>query len=89
MKKFNLFLTLLKNMNYEEKNKIYKRAKRIIDSDLDWNEKYNMIFSEDISHKFSLDYYDPDTSYKEDVMAFMDALDEYMKKQYIISKQID
>lgn len=76
-------------MNYEDKNKIYERAKRIIASDLEWEEKYDMIFSEEISRKFSLDYYDPDTSYEEDVMAFMNALDEYMRKQDIISKQID
>lgn len=76
-------------MNYEEKKKIYERAKRIIASDLEWEEKYDMIFSEEISRKFSLDYYDPDTSYEEDVMAFMNALDEYMRKQDIISKQID
>lgn len=76
-------------MNYEEKKKIYERAKRIITSDLEWEEKYDMIFSEEISRKFSLDYYDPDTSYEEDVMAFMNALDEYMRKQDIISKQID
>lgn len=76
-------------MNYKEKMEIYERAKRIVASDLQWDEKYDMIFSEDISRKFSLDYYDPDTSYKEDVMAFMNALDEYMGKLYIISKQID
>ena len=66
-------------MNYEGKKKIYERAKRIIASDLEWEEKYDMIFSEEISRKFSLDYYDPDTSYEEDVMAFMNALDEYMR----------
>lgn len=76
-------------MNYEEKKRIYERAKKIIASDLEWQEKYDMIFSEEISRKFSLNYYDPDTSYEEDVMAFMDALDEYMIKQDIISKQID
>ena len=76
-------------MNYEEKKKIYEKAKRIIASDLEWEEKYDMIFSEEVSHKFSLDYYDPDTSYEEDVIAFMNALDEHMRKQEIISKQID
>lgn len=76
-------------MTYEEKKKIYERAKRIIASDLDWEEKYDMIFSEEISRRFSLDYYDPDTSYEEDVIAFMNALGEYMRKQDIISKQID
>lgn len=76
-------------MNYEEKIKIYERAKRIIASDLEWEEKYDMIFSEEISRKFSLGYYDPYTSCEEDIMAFMNALDEYMKKQEIIAKQID
>jgi hypothetical protein len=76
-------------MNYEEKKKIHERAKRIIASDLEWEEKYDMIFSEEVSRKFSLSYYDPDTSYEEDVMAFMNALDEHMRKQEIISKQID
>jgi hypothetical protein len=76
-------------MNYEEKKRIYQRAKRIISSDLGWDEKYDMIFSEEISRKFSLNYYDPDTSYEEDVMAFMRALDEHMRKQEIVSRQID
>lgn len=76
-------------MNYEENNKIYERAKRIFASDLDWSEKYDMIFSEDISRKFNFDWYDPDCDYEDDVRAFMSALDEHMAKQLIISKQID
>ena len=74
---------------YEEKKEIYERAKRIIASDLEWDEKYDMIFSEEVSRKFNLDYYDPDCGYEDDVMAFMNALDEYMRKQDIIKKQID
>jgi len=73
-------------MNYEEKKVIYEKAKRIIASDLDWEEKYDIIFSEEISSKFSLKYCDPDTSYEEDVLAFMDALDEYMTKQEQINR---
>ena len=76
-------------MKYAKRKKIYERAKRIIDSDLPWEDKYDMIFSEEISRKFSLDYYDPDTSYQEDVMAFMGALDDYMRKQEIIENQIN
>lgn len=76
-------------MNYTERKSIYERAKRIIDSDLSWEDKYDMIFSEEISRKFSLDYYDPDTSYQEDVMAFMGALDDHMRKQQIIENQIN
>jgi hypothetical protein len=76
-------------MKYEEKKEIYERAKRIIASDLEWDEKYDMIFSEEISRKFKLNYYDPDCGYEDDVMAFMNALDEYMRKQDIIKNQID
>jgi len=76
-------------MEYLEKKKIHERAKRIVASDLEWSNKYDMIFSEDISGLFSLDYYDPDTSYEEDIMAFMRALDDYMRTQDIIAKQID
>lgn len=76
-------------MNYTERKRIYERSKRIINSDLSWEDKYDMIFSEEISRNFSLDYYDPDTSYQEDVMAFMGALDDYMRKQEIIENQIN
>lgn len=76
-------------MNYEEKKEIHEFAKRIIDSDLEWKEKYDIIFSEEVSRKFSLNYYDTDTSYEEDVMAFMDALDDHMRNQEIISEQKD
>jgi hypothetical protein len=76
-------------MEYQEKIRIYERAKRIVRSDLEWDQKYDMIFSEEISKKFRLDYYDPDTSYEEDVRAFMDALDSHMNTQRIISEQID
>lgn len=74
-------------MEYSEKLRIYERAKRIVESnEIDWDDKYDLIFSEEISQKFNFDYYDPDTSYKEDVEAFISAFDEYMRKQKIISQ---
>lgn len=76
-------------MDYEDKLKIYERAKRIVASDLEWDEKYDMIFSEEISRKVKFDYYDPDCGYDDDVLAFMQGFDEYMKKQSIIKNQID
>jgi hypothetical protein len=76
-------------MDYVEKSAIHERAKKIVASDLSWKKKYDMIFSEEVSQKFSLDYYDPDTSYEDDVNAFMGALDEYMAEQKIINNQID
>jgi len=73
-------------MKFKKKNKIYQKAKKVVASEiLTWREKYNLIFSDDISANFTLDYYDPDTSYKEDVLAFMSALDEYMEEQRAIN----
>jgi hypothetical protein len=75
-------------MKFKKKNKIYQKAKKVVASEiLTWREKYNLIFSDDISANFTLDYYDPDTSYKEDVLAFMSALDEYMEEQRVINQK--
>ena len=52
-------------------------------------DKYDMIFSDYEKADFRLDWYDPDTSYEEDVFYFKMALDEWMDKQEIIAKQID
>lgn len=76
-------------MSYEEKKKIYERAKRIVASDLDWSDKYDMIFSEEISRKVNFDWLDPDCDYEDDVRAFMIGFDAYMIKQEIIFNQID
>ena len=47
-----------------------------------WKDLYDFIFSEDISKKIyeafpDFHYYDPDTTYEEDVLAFIRAFDEY------------
>lgn len=71
---------------------INQRAHRVIDVALaeypnagnedwePWSDVYDTIFSDDISKKalgiVSFDWYDPDTTYYEDVMAFMSAFDE-------------
>jgi uncharacterized FlaG/YvyC family protein len=48
-----------------------------------WKFKYNVIFSESISKRINalvhIDYCDPDTSYEEDVTAFVNAVNSYMK----------
>lgn len=75
-------------LTYGEKVAIYERAKKIAASDLSWKNKYDMIFSKEISHKLDFDYYDPDSDYDDDVIAFMNAFDDYMKKQEIIKNQI-
>jgi hypothetical protein len=50
-------------------------------------EKYDLIFSKNVSRQVfslcremgnSLDYYDPDTTYEEDVSAFVNALSDYI-----------
>lgn len=74
---------------YLEIKPIYERAQRIVDSDLSWEKKYDMIFSEDISRKVSFDWYDPDCGYEEDVRGFMEGFDRYMKDLKIIHEQID
>lgn len=53
---------------------------------IDWEITYDKIFSENISRKVlnlvDLDYCDPDTSYEDDVKAFVSAFQEYMEKSY-------
>lgn len=56
------------------------QALQIADSDAAPEIKYELIFSEDLSHElgqtFPLDYYDPDLTYEEDVQAYVSALRE-------------
>ena len=47
-----------------------------------WRNLYDFVFSDNISHKLTkrfgrLDYYDPDTSYYEDVTAYINAFKEF------------
>jgi len=68
------------NLWNKEIEEVYIKAKKIFESDLEWKDKFHLIFSDEISKKVNLDYCDPDTSYEEDVSAFMDAFDEYFEK---------
>ncbi len=84
---------------------INKAAHRIIDAAREeypeasiedwepWSDVYDLIFSERISKSalgiVPFDWYDPDTTYYEDVMAFMSAFDnecEHIKKLIKIKK---
>lgn len=65
-------------ISFPELKEVYKEAKEIFGSSISWEAKYDLIFSDRISKKVSFSWYDPDTSYEEDVMAFMDAFDHYM-----------
>lgn len=59
---------------------LQQEINEVYNSDLDWDVKYDLIFSERLSRKvfklIRLDYYDPDTTYQEDVTAFVNALNE-------------
>lgn len=67
---------------------IHEVATDVYYSELMDEEKYDMIFSDKISVNVfkickdlgsPLDYYDPDSSYDEDMKAFLNALDEKIK----------
>ncbi len=70
-------------MNIRLLKSLHEQANKIYNSDLSWEDKYDFIFSENISMKvfdnINLEYYDPDTSYEEDVRAFMDAFNSKME----------
>lgn len=62
---------------------LHMKAKEIVESNLSWEAKYDLIFSEQLSKRVfqiarGFDYYDPDTTYEEDVMAFYDAFTLYV-----------
>jgi len=62
-----------------------KAAIAIADSDADPEVKYDMIFSDEIAVAmratgYMVDYYDPDTSYEEDVAAYANAVRERVEQ---------
>lgn len=51
-----------------------------------WEKLYNFVFSEEISHvivrRFNFSWYDPDTTYYEDVTSFIDQFcEEYLHEE--------
>lgn len=60
--------------------RLFETATHIFESDIDWETKYNLIFSDDIVGRMStlyrLDYYDPDQDYSDDVRAWYSAASE-------------
>lgn len=51
------------------------------DTEKAWEDVYNIIFSERVSQVANqyFDWYDPDTTYKDDVLAFHNAFVEFME----------
>ena len=87
------------NSNYFQLKEIYNYFTLIInnaltnDSEQIWQDLYGNVFNSHFSKKIntllkdinnSLEYYDPDTSYKDDVMAFYNAFDNKMKTLNIL-----
>lgn len=76
--------------NVTEQLKILqKKANEIYNSDILWETKYKLIFSKNISSRFNelieeinehFSYYDPDSDYEDDVIAFMSAMNEKIEE---------
>lgn len=65
--------------NIKEFIKLVGDAQRIIDSPIEWETKFDLIFSDIISKKISelgilFEWCDPDTSYEDDVLAYYNAV---------------
>lgn len=76
-------------MDLNNKKAIYEKAIKIwLADDLTSEEKYELIFSENISYHFDFDWYDPDSSYEDDVNYYMMALKEHMLKLERIDKYL-
>lgn len=61
---------------------LIERAERIFQSDADWEMKYDTIFGMRIWQRlgeagYHVEWCDPDTTYEEDVTAYVNALTEY------------
>jgi len=78
-------------MNIKLLNELNEMANKIYNSNLNWEQKYDLIFSDSLSsvvfNQVYIDYYDPDTSYQEDVTAFVRAFNDKMKELNTIFKE--
>ena len=73
----------------EQLKNLQKEANEIYNSDISWETKYKLIFSKNISRRFNelieeinehFSYYDPDSDYDDDVIAFMSAMNEKIEE---------
>ena len=70
----------------DELEETFDYIRKIYYSDLSWEAKFDLIFSSHGSQKFcklarGFDWYDPDTTYEEDVSAFFYAAKRYLYKE--------
>lgn len=76
--------------NYQELINLNDKVQKLVmQEDVDWEMKFDLVFSQEVSRRVfnlldalnvSFDYYDPDTSYEEDVLAFSNAFNEKMEE---------
>jgi hypothetical protein len=68
----------------DELRELLRVAQHIVNSTASWEIKYDLIFSNGMSRRvhalLPLDYHDPDTTYEEDVRAFVNAFDDKIKE---------
>lgn len=81
----------LKKLNNQLQDLVNNTFSSSLESELldPWEATYNVVFSKQLSTQIytalktmnqTLDYYDPDTSYEEDVLAFANAVQEKTKE---------
>lgn len=78
---------------------LIKKAEAIKDDEvLSWEDKYNLIFSDNISTKIykelkafniKFEYFDPDQDYEDDIDAYVSALKENEERFINILKYVD
>jgi len=73
----------------KDENKLksyYQKCKEIMKSDLSWEERYDGVFEIAglVRQIAVIDYCDPDTTYKEDVKAYMRGFTEMMKQKGLL-----
>lgn len=73
---------------YEELQNFYEKLSKweeeAILGELSWEDLYDIVFSEKVSKRIykilpNFSWYDPDTTYQEDVVAFITQFKEYFK----------
>lgn len=62
-------------------DKIYKRAIDIVNkNDIEWIDKYDLIFSKSIYGSVYFDWDDTEVEYKDDIVSFMNGFHKYMNE---------
>lgn len=77
-------MAVLSDKKMAKLKKLNLIVNNIMEASFSWDEKFDLIFSDKVSGKVSkiyhFSYYDPDTSYEEDVRAYVDAFNEEYKR---------